>query len=88
MQRVIIKKTLNYAILNKENQYRHRNNQLLLYVREEKKVRKNRVIKAIYLKFSFLKRQTKLLIAAPTSAVVANIDRAIIYKILSINEYI
>ncbi len=56
LQRVVVKKVLNHAILNKGNQCYHRSKQLLLYVRGEGGVRKSRVIKAIHLGFSFLKR--------------------------------
>lgn len=58
MESVVIKKASNYAILNKKNQCHHRGDQFLLYVREKGGIRKNRIVKAIYFEFSFLKRQT------------------------------
>lgn len=88
LQKVVVEKALNYAILNKRNKCHYRSDQLLLYVREEKGVRKNRVVKAIYLEFNFLKRQTEFLIAAPTGTAAANIGRATIYGALSMNKYI
>ena len=88
LQMVVVEEALNHAILNKRNQCRHRSDQLLLYVRGEGGVGKSRVIKAIYLGFSFLKRQTELLIAAPTGAAAANIGGATIHEALSIDERI
>lgn len=73
LQRVVIEEALNHAIVNKGNQCGHRSDQLLLYVRGEGGVGKSRVVKAIYLGFSFLKRRTELLIATRTGAAAANI---------------
>lgn len=56
LQRVIVKKVLSYAILSKGNQYYHRSKQILLYVRGKRGVGKIRILKAIHLRFSFLKR--------------------------------
>lgn len=79
---------LNHAILNKGNQCRHKSEQLLLYVQGEGGVGKSRIVKAIHLGFSFLKRQTELLIAAPTGAAAANIGGATIHGALSIDDRI
>ena len=79
---------LNYAIFNKENQYHHRSDQLLLDVKGEGGVGKNRIVKAIRLGFSFLKKQKELLIAVSTRAATANIGGATIYETLSIDNYI
>ncbi len=88
MQRVVIEKVLNYAICNKGNQCHLRPDQIIIYVRVEGGVRKIRIIKAIHLEFSFLKRRKELLIAAPTGAVTANIGRATIHGMLNIDDYI
>ena len=88
LQRVIIEKVLNHAIFNKKNQCHHRSNQLLLYVKREGGVGKNRIVKAIHLRFSFLKRRKELLIAAPTGAAVVNIGDATIHKALNMDDCI
>ncbi len=79
---------LNHAILTKGNECYHRSEQLLLYVRGEGGVGKSRVVKAIHLGFSFLKRRKELLIAAPTGAAIANIGGATIHGALSIQDCI
>ncbi len=86
MQRVVVKEVLNYAICNEGNQCHLRSDQLLLYVREEGGVRKSRIVKAIYLEFSFLKRQKELLIVTPIRAAAANIGDATIHGTLSIDD--
>lgn len=48
-------------------------------------MRKNRVVEAIYLRFSFLKRKLECLIAAFIGAVAANNKSIIIHKALNIN---
>ena len=75
---------LNHAISNKMNQCHHRSKQFSLHVRSKEKVEKSKVVKAIQLKFSFLKRQKKLLIIAPTGATIANISGITIHRALSI----
>lgn len=77
---------LNHAIFNKKNQCHYKSEQFLLYVKEEGRVEKDRIVKAIYLRFGFLKKQTKLLIVASTRAIVTNIGDAIIYEALSIDD--
>ncbi len=88
LQRVVVEEVLNYAILNKVNQCHLRSDQLLLYVRREGGVGKNRIIKAIHLGFSFLKKRKKLLIIALIRAVIAKIGGATIYKALNIDDFI
>ncbi len=88
LQRLVIEKVLNYAIRNEKNQCHLRNDQLLLYVRGERRVGKSRIVKSIYLGFSFLKRQKALLIAALTRAATANIGGATIHGALSIDDCI
>lgn len=88
MQIIVVEKMLNHTIFNKENKYRYRNKQLLLYIRGKKRVEKSKIIKTIYLRFSFLKKQIKLLVAALIEAITANIDNATIYGALSIDDYI
>ncbi len=88
MQKIVVKEVLNHVICNKENQYHLRSDQLLLYVRKKGRVRKSKIVKAIHLGFSFLKRQKELLIAALIRAAIANISGATIHKALSINDRI
>ncbi len=77
---------LNHAILNKGSQYHHRSKQLLLYVKGEGGVGKSRVIKAIYLGFSFLNRRKEILIVAPIGNATANIGGTTIFGALSIQD--
>lgn len=86
LQRVVIEEALHRAIVNKRRQCQDRRDQFLFYVRREERVEKSRVVKAIHLGFSFLKRRSKLLIAAPTDAAAANIRGATIQGALSIDK--
>ena len=79
---------LNHAILNKKNQCHHKNDQFLLYVRREGGVGKSRIVKIIYLGFSFLKKRKELLIATPTKTITANIGGATIHEVLNIDDCI
>lgn len=79
LKHVIIKKTLNHTIVNKKCQYQDTKDQLHFYIRKKGDVRKNRVVKAIYLGFSLLKRQFELLIIALTRIVIANIEQEIVH---------
>ncbi len=87
-QRVVVEEVLNHTILNEGNQCHYKSDQLLLHVRRDGRVGKSRIVKAIYLGFSFLKRRKKLLIAAPTRAATANIDGATIHEALNIDDRI
>lgn len=86
LQRIVVEEALNHAIINKRRQCQDKCDQLLLYVRGEGGVGKSRVVKAIHLGFSFLKRRSELLIAAPTGAATANIGGATIYGALNIDD--
>ncbi len=88
MQKVVEEEVLNHAIRNKGNQCHLRSDQLLLYVRGKRGVGKSRIVKAIQIGFSFLKRRKELLIAAPTGAATANIGGATIHGVLSIDDCI
>lgn len=86
LQRIIIEKTLNYTIVNTRYQYQDRSDQFLLYVRGKGGVGKSRIVKAIHLEFSFLKRRPKVLIAVLTGVISANIRGATIHEALTIHE--
>ncbi len=88
LQKVGGEEVLNHAICNEGNQCHLRSDQLLLYVRGEGGVGKSRIVKAIHLGFSFLKRRKELLIAAPTGAAAANIGSTTIHGSLSIDDRI
>ena len=60
----------------------------MLYVKGERGVGKSRIIKAIQLGFSFLKRRKELLIAALIGTAAANIGSATIHGALSIDDCI
>lgn len=83
---MLLKKTLNHAIIHKKCQYWNKGVQFPLYIREEKGVIKNSIFKAIPLEFSFLIKQFKLLITASTNAAMVNIKVAIIYRALNIDK--
>lgn len=57
-------------------------------MKKEKGVKKSRVVKAIYLRFSFLKRWSELLIIALIDAGIANTRGTTIYRALNINEHL
>ncbi len=84
LQRVIIERLLNHAILNKENQGYFKSEQLLFYDRGKWEVGKIRVLKAIDLKFRFLKKQKELLIAALIYGATAKTCGTTIHSTLSI----
>lgn len=86
MQRVVVEKALNHAIINKRRQYQDKSNQFLLYIRENGGVGKSKIIKAIYLGFNFLKRQFELLIIASTSIAMANIRVVTIHRALNTDK--
>ena len=88
MQKVVVEKVLNHAILNEKNQYNHRSEQFLLYVKGKGGIRKSRIVKAIHLRFSFLKKQKELLIIILTTAATANIGGITIYEVQNIEDYI
>ncbi len=88
LQRVVLEEVLNHVIRNKGNQCHLRSDQLLLYVRREGGVGKSKIVKAIHLGFSVLKRRKELLIAAPTGAAAANIGGTTIHGVLSIDDCI
>lgn len=75
-----------YTITVGRNQFSNRNHQPLLYLRIEGGVGKNRVIKGIHVRFMFLERQQKLLLAAPTATAAANISGAKVYDELSFDN--
>ena len=88
MQRVFLKEVLNHTILNKRNKCYLRSNLLLFYVKRKKGIRKNRIIKAIYLGLSLFKRQKELLIAASIDTVRTNKNGATIDGALSIDNHL
>lgn len=56
-------------------------------MRGEGGIRKSRIVKAIYLGFSFFKKRSKLVIIVSTGAIVANMRDTTIYDALSIDEH-
>lgn len=88
MQHIIIEEVISYIISNKRCYYQNIGKQLLLYIRKERKMRKNRVIEAICLRFNFLIRKSECLIVVFRRIVVANNKDVIIYKTLGINKQV
>lgn len=75
-----------HAITVGRNQFSNKSQQLLLYVRVEGGVGKNRVIKGIHMRFMFLERQQELLLAVPTDTTATNISGAKVYDELSFDN--
>ena len=84
---MVAEETLHHAITVERNQCSNKSQQLLFYVKDEGRIRKSRVVKAIYMRFMFLERQQELLLAAPTGAAAANINGAMaVHGALSIDN--
>lgn len=54
--------------------------------KEWMKVRKNKVIKVIQISFTHLDRREKLVIFAPASFVINDIEKNIVYSTLEVNH--
>lgn len=87
LQRVVVEKVLNLVIIYKRHQCQDRSDQFLLYVREEGRVGKNEFVQAIFIGFSFFKKQTEFLITL-TGASVARTRGITNHGALSIDEYV
>lgn len=83
---MIMEEIFYHAITVRRNQYSNRSQQLLFYIKNKDGVEKSWVIKAIHMRFMFLKKYSKLLLAVLMGIVAANISRTIVYNVLSIEN--
>lgn len=59
---------------------------MIIYIRGEKKVEKNRVIKVIKIRFTLLNRRRKLVIFELKSSIINSISRNTIYTTFRVNR--
>lgn len=82
LQRLIVKGILDHTIKFKRKMFLDSGEQLLIYIKGEGRVGKSRIVKVIEIDFILLSRRKELVISAPTSFVVNDIDRSIVYTAL------
>lgn len=85
LQRLVVKGILDHVIKNKGRLCITRENQLLLYVRGERDMRKSRVINVLEMGFALLDTRNELVLSAPTGCAAESIGGSIIHTALSIN---
>ncbi len=86
LQRLIIKRILDYAIKFKRKMFFDSREQLLKYIRGEGRVGKGRVVKAIEMGFILLSRRKELVISASTGSTANSIGRSTVHSTLDINN--
>lgn len=77
---------LDHDIKNKGKIYLDLDQQLLIDIRSEEKIRKSRVLKAIKIGFALFGRRNELVISLPTWFAANNIDRNTVYTVLGVNN--
>ncbi len=60
--------------------------QLLIYIRGKRRVRKSKVVKAIVINFILFCKRKKLVISMPTGSVANGIDRNTMHIVLNIDN--
>ena len=85
LQRFVVEKILNYIIKFTTNPCEKRNNQLLLYVKKQNNVEKNRTIKILQIKFACFKKQHELIVIALIECAVDAIKIDTVHIALNIN---
>lgn len=83
---MIVKNILNHAIKNKRKIYFDINQQLLIYIKDERRIRKSGIIKTIEMGFIFLSKRNKLVIFVPTSSITSSINKSMIHTTPEINN--
>ena len=83
-QRLIIEQVLNHVISHKRRIYESRENQLLLYVKNENEVDKSRIVRVLKIEFDLLKRRNEFVLTASIDCAIDNIDENIIHTSLNI----
>lgn len=82
LQCLIVEGILDHTIKFKRKMFLDSGEQLLIYIKGERRVGKSRVVKVIKIGFILLSRRKELVISAPTSFVVNDIDKSIVYTAL------
>lgn len=62
------------------------NQQLLIYVKSEERIGKNRVIKGIEIGFTLFIKRKKLVISMPNKSAVNDICLSMVYTVLGVNN--
>ena len=83
-QRLMIEQVLDHVISHKRRMYESKENQLLLYVRDESDVDKSRIIRALKVEFDLLKRRNELMFTVSIDCAIDNISENIIHTSLNI----
>lgn len=86
LQQLIIGDILDYIIKNKKRMYLDSNQQLLIYVRDEGRVGKSRIVKVIKIGFTLLGKRKELVISALTRFIANGISRSTIHTALRVNN--
>lgn len=68
--------------------YFHINQQILIYIRSEREIKKNKVVKTIEIEFTLLGKKKELVSFVLTSFASNKIGKNIIYTILRVNNRI
>lgn len=83
---MIVKAILDDVVKNKNKIYLDLDQQLLIYIKNEGKVGKIKVIQTIEIRFTFLGRRKKLEISASTIFVAYSIKKNMVHIALIINK--
>ena len=83
-QRLVIEQVLDHVISHKRRMYESKENQLLLYVRDESDVDKSRIIRALKVEFDLLKKRNELMLTVSIDCAIDNIDENTIHTSLNI----
>ena len=83
-QRLVIEQVFDHVISHKKRMYESRKNQLLLYVKNESDVDKNRIIRTLEVEFDLLKKRNELMFIASIDCAIDNINESTIYTSLNI----
>lgn len=75
---MIIENILDYAIKNKRKIYLNLDQQLLIYIKGEKGVKKTKVVKALEIGFTLLNKWNKLVIFVSTNSIANDIGENMI----------
>lgn len=87
LQRLVLEGIFDHVIQNKGRLYVTREDQLLLYVRGEGRVGKDRIIHVLEMSFTLLNRGNELMISASTRFAAEGIKESTVHLALSISTY-
>ena len=85
LQRLVVEGVLDHVIQNKGRLYVIRENQLLLYVKGEGGVEKNRVIHVLEIGFTLLDKRNELMLSVPMEYAAEGIGGSTVHTALSIS---